>query len=148
MSPLVGRIYGPYTNEVGTEKIREYAYAVAGLPPTRAWDLPVPEDLPRAWVDDTPLVAPPTFSAVFAMRPFTAFTADPEAGVDLARLVHGEQTIELDEPVRAGDVLTTTGRVAQVTEKGPLQFLAMDTESVNQHGRVAVRARWTAVVRR
>ena len=50
--------------------------------------------------------------------------------------------------MRDGDVLTTTGTIAGLFEKSGKEFCIVKTESLNQRGAVAVRATWTAVVRK
>jgi len=65
----------------------------------------------------TSVIAPPTFAVNFAMRPFAMASADPAVGIDLVRLVHGEQEFEYFAPIVAGDVLTAQERIAGITEK-------------------------------
>jgi acyl dehydratase len=151
---LVGRTYGPYRYEVGAEKIREFALAIGGGIPSAIYAQPMPADLSPAYWDEAfakehgGLVAPPTFCVNFAIKPFVACTADAELGLDLLMLVHGEQEFEFDGPVRAGDVLETTGTIAELYEKSGKDFVVMKTVSRNQHGREAVRGTWTAVIRK
>lgn len=148
-----GRTYGPYRYEVGAEKIREFAAAIGGGQPSRihAWE---PADQPRAYWDDEwaaangGLVAPPTFVVTFAIRPFVACTLDPALGLDLLRLVHGEQDFQHLAPVRAGDVVSTHGSIAEHFEKGGLEFVIVKSESTNQRGEVVLKATWTAIVRK
>lgn len=150
-----GKTYGPNTYEVGAEKLREFAYAIGGGIPSMAWEAPPPADLPREYWDAAyarerhgGLVAPPTFCVNFAIRPFVACSLDPDLAIDMLRLVHGEQAFEFLEPVRAGDVLTSTGHVVEHFERGNKVFLIVETVSANQHGRVAVKARWTVIIRK
>jgi acyl dehydratase len=152
---LVGRTYGPYRYEVGAEKIREFALAIGGGVPSAIYPQPMPADLAKAYWDADfakehhgALVAPPTFCVNFAIKPFVASTLDPELGLNLLMLVHGEQEFEFDEPVKAGDVLETTGTITELFEKGGKDFVVMKTVSRNQHGREAVRGTWTAVIRK
>jgi acyl dehydratase len=93
-------------------------------------------------------VAPPTFGVTFAMKPFALACSDPELGIDLVRLLHAEQEFEHGAPVRPGDELTTEGEIVEIRSRGPLEFLAVRTETVNGAGERVLVARWTAVVRR
>jgi hypothetical protein len=147
---LVGRAYGPTRYEVGAEKIREYALAISGAIPSRIYPHPPPADLPAAYWDSAggPLTAPPTFCVTFAIQPFVAATLDAALGIDLVRLVHGEQEFEFGAPVRAGDVLTTTGTLSQLFEKSGKEFVVMSTVTHNDRGEEVVRGTWTAVVRK
>ena len=81
------------------------------------------------------------------MEPFAKACADPELAVNVLRLVHGDQELELFEPVRPGDVLTTAGEVTRIQERGNLDFLEVTSTTTNQHGRVVVRGTWTAIIR-
>ena len=152
---FIGREYGPYTYHVGLEKIREFAYAVAGGVPSAAFADP-PEGLDPLLYDEKAaqrspygnVIALPTFAVTFAIAPFAAAVSDPEIDINLLMLVHGEQEFELFDVLRPGDVLTTTGRIAQIFEKAHKDFMVVVTESKNQRNALVVRGTWTAVVRR
>jgi len=72
---------------------------------------------------------------------------DPEVGINLAAMVHGGQSFEWGEPVCAGDVITTTPRLADLSEKNGMSFYVFESVSVNQDGDETVRATWTNIVR-
>jgi len=93
------------------------------------------------------LAAPPSYAAVFAIQPFATACSDPELGLHVLRLVHGEQAFEFLEPVHAGDVLVTSGEITRIQDRSNLDFLEVSTETLNQHGRVVVRGVWTAIIR-
>ena len=65
--------------------------------------------------------------------------------------LNGGNRFEYLEPVRVGDRITATGRIADVYEKagssGSLLFIIFETEYVNQHGRLVARLRGTAIRR-
>lgn len=153
---FIGRAYGPFTYEVGAEKLREFAYAVGGSIPSMGFSgIGAPEGL-HPWLHDKDaaqaspygaLVAMPNFAVVYAIAPFSKACTDPELQVDLLRLVDGEQDFEFFEVVRPGDVLTTTGTITDISAKKSLDFLTVTTESRNQHGALVVRAKWTAIIR-
>lgn len=152
---LVGRSYGPYRYEVGAQKIREFALAIGGGVPSPIYPGAFPPDLPRAYWDDAyarethgALVAPPTFCVNFAIQPFIASMFDDALGLDRLRLVHGEQAFEFLAPVRAGDVITTTGTLSELQDKPTMIVATVQTISVNQHGHEVVQGTWTAVVRK
>ena len=56
---------------------------------------------------------------------------DPELGIDFARLVHGEQAFRWHRLVVAGDELTTTLTVADISRRWGICFYAFATESVD-----------------
>ena len=149
----VGRRYGPYRYTVGVEAIRDFAVTVAGGVPGRApW---LAAEAPHPWFVDEEaarasraggLVAPPTFVVRFAIEPFAAACADPALGIDLVKLLHGEQAFEYGDPVRPGDVLETAGEIVQVRSKAGKDFLTVKTTTTNARGRMVVVGTWTAVV--
>lgn len=149
------RRYGPIPYEAGLEKIRDFALAVSGGVPTRLPARPA-DPPPHPWhVDEAAgraspwgaVIAPPTFAAVFAMPAFVAALVDPASGIELSRVLHGEQELRLGAPVRAGDRLRTVGWVAEDAPRGKLRSVAVETRSENQRGELVAEGRWTAIVR-
>jgi hypothetical protein len=65
--------------------------------------------------------------------------------------LNGGNRFEYFEPVKVGDRITATGRVADVYEKtgssGSLLFIIFETDYVNQDGRLVARLRGTAIRR-
>jgi acyl dehydratase len=151
---LVGRRYGPFRYTVGLEKLREYVAAISGGAPTLGL-AGLPEDVHPVLHDEAKaalgpyqgVIGFPTFAVTFAMAPFGAAMLDPALDIDLLRLVHGEQEFEFLEVLRPGDVLTTHGTLAEVSKRGRHEVVVVSTESVKQDGRVAVRGRFTGVIR-
>lgn len=152
----IGREYGPYTYELGAEKMREFAFAISGGVPSSSFGGKPPAGLnPLFWDADAAkkgphgaLVAFPTFAVNFAMRPFTEAVTDPRLGINLVKLVHGEQSFEFFDVMRAGDVMTTRGTLTEIYDKANMDFVVMETVSTNQHGKVVVKGTWTAVIRK
>jgi hypothetical protein len=144
----VGRKYGPFTYEVGAEKLREFAYAVAGGVPSMGFSgRGAPRSLHPSLHQAEGLVGFPTFANVFAIAPFGHAVVDPDLRINLPRLVHGEQEYEWFETIRPGDVITTTGEITDTMTKAGLDFLTVVSESKNQRGQLVVRGRWLAVIR-
>ena len=153
---FIGREYGPFFYEAGLEKMREFAYAVGGSIPSTGYSAKgAPEGMHPVLHDEAAgkasawgsVVALPTFAVTFAIAPFGRACSDPELALNLLRLVHGEQSFEFFEVVRAGDKLTTSGKISDILTKRNLDFLTVTTESKNQHGKLVVRAKWTAIIR-
>jgi len=152
---FIGKRYGPFRYQVGLEKMREFAYAIGGGLPSAGFGDP-PAGLNPILFDEEAgresrygaTIAFPTFPVTFAIRPFVAAVTDPELGINLLMLVHGEQEFELFDVVRPGDVMSTTGTISQIYEKGGKDFLVVVTESRNQKQQLVVRGTWTGVVRR
>jgi acyl dehydratase len=151
----VGRTYGPYRYRIGLEKMKEFAYAVAGGIPSAGWGGPPPGLAPVFHDEDAAkkgptggVVAFPLFAATFAAEPYVTAITDPEVGVDLLMLVHGEQDFEFLGVMRDGDVMTTTGVIRDIESKANEDILVVQTESKNQRGELVVRGLWTAIIRR
>jgi len=91
--------------------------------------------------------APPTF--LVALAPPSMHLAEAE---EYGKgWLNGGNRFEYLEPVKVGDRITATGRVADVYEKtgssGSLLFIIFETEYVNQHGRTVARLRGTGIRR-
>jgi hypothetical protein len=91
--------------------------------------------------------APPTF--LVALAPTSVHLAEAE---EYGRgWLNGGNRFEYLEPVKVGDTIAATGKVADVYEKqgsnGSLLFIIFETEYVNQHGRTVARLRGTAIRR-
>jgi acyl dehydratase len=151
----LGRRYGPYRYVVGPEEIRDFAVTVAGGMPGHVFAGEPPEAPHPFFVDEVTarasrhggLIAPPMFCVRFAMQPFAKACADPALGIDLVKLLHGEQAFAYGEPVHPGDVLETVGEIVEIRQKSGMDFLTVKTVTTNQHGRVVVEGTWKAVVR-
>lgn len=130
----VGTTYPAYTYEVSREKIREYAEALG-------------ETDPPYFSDGDDCVAPPTFAACFTIvKGGQAAFADPELGTH-PTLVHGSQRYVFgDRPLRPGDVLRCTPRIADISTRGSNEFMVTEVECVfADSGDLAVRSEATIV---
>lgn len=114
MNPeIAGREYPPTEPYlVGREKIREFAHAVQATNPVH-FDL---EAAQAAGYSD--LVAPPTFTIVVQQRGLDQLLADESAGIELTRVVHGDQRFTFERPIVAGDELTVRFKIASVRALG------------------------------
>jgi acyl dehydratase len=87
------------------------------------------------------------FCVVYSAPAMGPAILDPEVGINLAAMVHGGQEFEWGEPVCAGDVVTTTPRLADLYEKDGMSFYVFESVSVNQDGEQTVKGTWTDIVR-
>ncbi|PDT76723.1 MaoC family dehydratase N-terminal domain-containing protein [Bradyrhizobium sp. C9] len=93
---------------------------------------------------------PPTYlfclEMMDAAEPFEFLTA---LGIDLARVLHGEQRFDYHAPVVVGDTLTFRPRVTSVTEKkgGAMTLIVVETAATNQAGVHVADTSRTIVVR-
>jgi acyl dehydratase len=137
---LVGRTYPPSRPyEVGREKIREFADAL-GDPHPAYRD---PEAAKALGHPD--VVAPPTFPILFALDAAMAVLRD--LGIDLARVVHGDQNFRYSRPLRPGDRLVTTVEVVGVKHLAGNDVLTVDCVSVTEEGEHVVTSTCTLVHR-
>ena len=91
--------------------------------------------------------APPTF--LVALAPASVHLAEAE---EYGKgWLNGGNRFEYFEPVKVGDRITATGRVADVYQKtgssGGLLFIIFETDYVNQDGRLVAKLRGTAIRR-
>ena len=143
MNPeLRGRVFPPAPPYlVGREKVREFARATASTSP-----LSVDVEAARA-AGHADLVAPPTFPVVVQEATLAQLLAEPDAGIDFARVVHGEQRFSYSRPVVAGDELTATLTVTAVKALGGNAMVTASSEMVDASGEHVVTAVSTLVVR-
>lgn len=143
MNPdIQGRIYPPTDPYlVGREKVREFARAVRSGSPLHL----DPEAARLAGYPD--VVAPPTFPVVVQEATLAQLLADPDAGVDFTRVVHGDQRFSYTRPVVAGDELTATLTIAAVKQLGGHSMVTASSSITDAVGEHVVTAISTLVVR-
>jgi len=138
---VIGKTYEPTTYAVGREKIREYASAVGETNPLHH-DVQAARQAGYADV-----VAPPMFAVVYAARSVAPALLDPRVGIDFARMLHAGQEFEWGPLVVAGDEITTTAGVKDISERGGMNFYMFETVSSNQNGETVCTGTWTQIVR-
>lgn len=119
-------------------KIAEFAHAVQNTSPAHQG--------PDA-------VAPPTFPqsmALWRARAPRPSSGTGRGGLDMRRVLHGEQEFEYVRPLRAGDVLTATMHVKDRYEKegkrgGTMTFIVSETVFRDQSGEVVAYSRGTTI---
>ena len=137
----VGKRYDPVVYAVGREKIREYASAVGETNPLY---LDVEAARAAGYAD---VVAPPMFAVVYASRSVAPAIFDPEVGLNFAMMVHGGQEFRWGPLVVAGDEITTTTTVKDISDRGGMGFYVFESVSENQRGETVCTATWTNIVR-
>ncbi len=137
----VGKKYEPVVYAVGREKIREYARAVGETDPVY---LEVEAARAAGYAD---VVAPPMFAVVYSAPAVGPPIFDPEIELNFAMMVHGAQEFEWGAPVVAGDEITTTASVKDISEEGGRGYYVFESISTNQRGEQVCRGTWTNIVR-
>ena len=123
---LVGQEFPPTAPlPVPVERIREFASAIgaeyAGGP------------------------APATFPTVLAIAAMNTFLA--ATGLDLSRVVHGDQKFTYTRPVLPGDVLTASLTVASLRQIGGNDIIGTRSDVTDAAGRLVCTATATLVHR-
>jgi hypothetical protein len=108
-SSHVGRRYEAPGQVIDRERVRAFAQAIAG------------EDSVAE-----PDAVNPTYAAVYCLFPTLGqVMGDPEVGINLAGLIHGEQSFEFHSPVRPGDTIDSTAEITSVEEKRGMTFIGV-----------------------
>src|SRR5947208_14785867 len=108
---LIGKEYGEVSFEVDRARVVQFADAIG--------------DADERYRSEEP-VAPPTFPTVLQIATGGQIVLDPELGLDYSRVVHGEQEYVIERPLKAGDHLVATPRIADIFAKGPNEFLVTE----------------------
>jgi acyl dehydratase len=137
----IGKSYPPTVYAVGREKIKEYAYAVGESEP-----LYLDPEAARA-AGHRDVVAPPMFAVVYSAPALGPAILDPEVGINFALMVHGGQEFRWGPLVVAGDEITTTVTVKDISERDGRGFYVFESRSVNQDGDEVCVGTWTNIVR-
>lgn len=95
------------------------------------------------------LPAPPTFPFSLALMAPARRGAILDMGVDLGRLLHGEQEFEYVQSIYAGDRIAISTRTTDIYDKkgGALEFIVQKTSFTNQRDELCAMMRTVTVVR-
>jgi len=132
----VGKEYPPIRTTVTLDAIENYARACNDDNPCY-----FDHGNPRA------VVAPPIFGATAMFHSLLAATGDPEAGVDVMRLVHSEQDVEFFRPIRPGDEMVSHSRIASIETRATGEAMAIRLTLHNAAGELVQRAINTIFIR-
>ncbi|MGD1033154.1 MAG: MaoC family dehydratase [Candidatus Dormibacteria bacterium] len=126
-----GRRYAAPGQRIGPERVAAYASAVSG------GEQPF-----------SPGSVPPAFAAVYCVQPALAeIFADPDLGLELAGLIHVEQSFEWPAPVHPGDVVDAAAEIISVETRRGLTFVTVGLEATNQAGATVCRGRTLLLTR-
>ncbi|HEY7891159.1 MAG TPA: MaoC family dehydratase N-terminal domain-containing protein [Solirubrobacteraceae bacterium] len=137
----IGKTFEPTLYAVGREKIKEYARAVGETNPIH---LDVQAAREAGFSD---VVAPPMFAVVYSSPSVAPAMFDQDVEMNFAMMVHGGQQFEWGPLVVAGDEITTTTSVKDISEKDGRGYYLFESVSVNQRGEEVCRGTWTNIVR-
>jgi acyl dehydratase len=140
---VIGKEYPPYPVTVERGRIKDFARAVGDLSPFYLDDA-----VGRAseWGD---VIAPPTFATSFRGDDAGAMLRD--LGVDISRVLHGEQEFEIHRQMRPGETYLCRSKVVDIYEKtgksGPMAFVVRETAVTDDANELVVTMRHITVVR-
>jgi acyl dehydratase len=143
----VGLSFAPFTIEVARNKIHELTTAIGD-------DNPVYHSREAAQATGYPDVpispTTPTMFGFWSTRNMGRELAN--AGINVMRILHGEEEYEYLAPIYPGDVLTGVTTIVEGKHRGGKDGSSMDivtTETVytNQHQQNVLKSRTTIVVR-
>jgi acyl dehydratase len=139
---IQGRVFPPTAPYlVGREKLREFARAVLSSNPIN-FDVAAAQAAGHA-----DIVAAPTFPVVVQEATLAQLLAEPDAGIDFSRVVHGEQRFSYSRAIVAGDELTATLSISSVKSLGGHTMVTADSDIVDATGAHVVTAISTLVIR-
>jgi acyl dehydratase len=144
---MIGKTFPPVTATIDAESIQAFARALGDLNPLYV-DAAAAQASPFGAI-----VAPPTYPIAFMAQSMAGAAGSfEELGLNFMTLVHGEQEFEYQRPVAAGEELTLTARIADVSERqarsGTLDILVLETEATDAAGKPVFASRQTLVSRR
>lgn len=78
----------------------------------------------------------PSFATVAATMNVTSAprVSFPGVEIDLAKVVHGSQSVELHRPIPAAGTATTTTTIAEIQDKGSAAVIIQESETVSANG--------------
>jgi acyl dehydratase len=142
----VGQSFPPFTIEVERSKIRELALAIGD-------DNPIyqsKEAAQAAGYPDVPLY--PTSPTAFSFWGNTQMISQLSSlGINLMRILHGEEEYEYLAPIYPGDTLTGVMRLVDAktrqSQGATLDILTIEVDYTNQQDVPVLKARQVAIVR-
>lgn len=91
--------------------------------------------------------APATFPIVVAFSAMTGLMQDPSVGIELRRVVHGDQRFTYTRPVVVGDRLSATLTVDSLRQIGGADIIGTRSEILDERGEHVCTAYATLVHR-
>ncbi|HZS79052.1 MAG TPA: MaoC family dehydratase N-terminal domain-containing protein [Ktedonobacteraceae bacterium] len=143
----IGQNLASFTYEVQRNKIHELTTAIGDMNPIYHSR----EAAQEAGYPDVPISpTTPTMFSFWGNRQRGASLA--EVGINVARVLHGEEEYEYLAPIYPNDVLTGTttlldGKTRQGSDGHSMDILTLETSYVNQQQQTVLKARTTIVVR-
>lgn len=127
MAAVAGKTYPAVQIEIDPERASEFARAI-GTDPAEG--------------------VAPTYAAVYSLGVTVPHLfADEEAAIDFAHLLHAEQEFEWTRHPRAGETVTSVGRVASDTSRRGMRFVTFESDTADASGAPVCRSRALFIIR-
>ena len=138
-----GHALAPTVFTIERGRLRFFAQAIGETDPIYS-DVAAARDAGYA---DLP--APPSFLFSAELDSGATFAMLALLGVDIAKILHGEQSFQYHADVVAGDTVTVRSRIGDIYAKkgGALQFVEKLSDVVNQRAEKVAEMRAVIVVR-
>jgi acyl dehydratase len=139
LNKALGAELKPAIYEYGVDQVILYHLGLgAGTPPTDAHEL--------SYVYEKSLVTLPSFGALIPMPLVLDMVEVEGLEVDLTKLLHGEQDITIHRPLPVAATITSTGRIAEIWDKGKAALVVLESEASDEDGPI-MTARTSAFLR-
>lgn len=139
----IGRKWSSAAVDVEKGRLRMYANAIGEQDPI--------------YLDETAalaagyrsLLAPPTFAITLETEALDNRAQLQELDIDIAQVLHGEQSFIFHTPICAGDKIRFEAEVVDIYDKkgGALEFYVQETKAFNQNDELTTELRRVIVVR-
>jgi hypothetical protein len=129
LNNLINKEFGPDVYEIEKGMLRRFAEAI---------DDPNPR-----WLKE----GPPTFPAALVPKKLLNVILNVE--IPLKRLLNGSSELEYIRPIKAGDIISVTGKLTRLRQvqgaEGPTLFMFTEMTYINQDGEAVVKGKNTYI---
>jgi acyl dehydratase len=139
----IGHTMPRYTVDVEKGRLRFFAKAIGQADPVYS------DEAAARDAGHPALPVPPTFLFCLEMDAPNPAAVRELLGIDIGRVLHGEQSFTYHAMAYAGDRLEFEQRIADIYDKknGALEFVVRETRITNQRGALVAELRGVTVVR-
>lgn len=124
---------------VGREKVREYARAVKSEDPANY------DEQPAAELGHPNLLAPLTFTSVYALLVQQDFFRHVDVGIETMNIVQVDQRFVYHKPIHAGDKLWARVEIHSVDERFGADIVVTRNVCTDEHGDLVLEAFTTLI---